>query len=573
MKDINTNIKSCAARIASFLDSRNVKLVFGLQGGHIQPIWDHLFKLGIKILDVRDEKAAVHMAQSYHHLTGKVGIVLVTAGPGVTNTVTGVANAYISSASVLIIGGCCPTPQSNMGPLQDIPHVDILKPITKYARTARIAEQVIRELDLAYSCSMGHLAEPGPAYIEIPTDVLRKEINDKLILNEWLMEKKNYTLSPNKEDINAAIDTIKKSKKPVIITGRGAKSSGKSIKQFLNKTGILYLDTQESKGLISQDHPSNVYSARSKVMSETDCVILIGRKLDYQLAFGSTAIFKNAKFIRISSNPYELLDNRRGYPEILSDPGLCLKQILKGLKKLNYNKTWIKNIKKYHEDRLNKLSSKKVKKLGRDGKIHPNFIFYTIKHLLSQNFVGIADGGDILSFARVGLNSSIYLDSGAFGCLGVGVPYAIAASEIYKDKKIICVTGDGSFGFNALEIDTAVRNKSNICIIISNNAGWNIESHDQRINYGNRVYGTSLKHSNYAQLAESLGAFGLRVEDPDDLKAAIKKAIKRTPSVIDVVTSATVMSSDAKKGLGLVPDYQALETWDNMEKEFRKSKT
>jgi acetolactate synthase-1/2/3 large subunit len=152
----------------------------------------------------------------------------------------------------------------------------------------------------------------------------------------------------------------------------------------------------------------------------------------------------------------------------------------------------------------------------------------------------------------------------------VGVPYAIAASKVFKEKKIICVTGDGSFGFNAMEIDTAVKNKSNICVIISNNGGWNIEKHDQRLNYGNRVYATSLPHCDYAALAKSLGAYGIRVEDSDKLEEALSKALQNTPSVVDVITSSTILSSDAIKGLGFVRKYQALDVWDEMEIEFRK---
>ena len=157
------------------------------------------------------------------------------------------------------------------------------------------------------------------------------------------------------------------------------------------------------------------------------------------------------------------------------------------------------------------------------------------------------------------------MDSGTFGCLGVGIPYAIAASKVFKEKKIICVIGDGSFGFNAMEIDTAVKNNSNICVIISNNGGWNIEKHDQRLNYGNRVYATSFAHSDYAALAKSLGAYGVRVEDPEKLELALSEALKNTPSVVDVITSSTILSSDATKGLGFVPKYQALDVWDDME--------
>src|ERR1700688_4511466 len=165
---------------------RGVDRIFGLQGGHIQPIWDHVARLGIRIIDVRDEGAAVHMAHAHAELTGAFGVAMVTAGPGVTNTVTAIANASLARAPVLLIGGCTARPQANMGPLQDIPHVDILKPVTRYARTARVPDQVIREFDEAVARATGDLGEPGPVYLEIPTDVLRTNVSPTLVLDDWM---------------------------------------------------------------------------------------------------------------------------------------------------------------------------------------------------------------------------------------------------------------------------------------------------------------------------------------------------------------------------------------------------
>ncbi len=567
--DFNNDINSVAAWIVKFLIKRGVKVIYGLQGGHIQPIWDFCYKLGIKIIDVRDEKAAVHMAQAYSTLTNEVGVAMVTAGPGVTNTVTGIANACLSLSPIIVIGGCTPTAQSNMGPLQDIPHVDIMKPITRYSRTARVPEQVIRELDLAFSYAMGQLGEPGPSYIEVPTDVLRCSIGEKLILEDLMREKKPYNIYPNPKDVELLVEKINNSKRPLIISGRGAKNCDESLISFLDKSGILYLDTQESRGVVPYNHTSNVFAARSKVMSEADLIILLGRKLDYQLAYGSPAIFKNASFVRISDVAHELTDNRRGDPEIYTNPKTFFEKLNQINLQTNFDNQWLSGIKDFHQKKLNKKSVIKTNKLGKDLKINPEFIFACINNLMSNKFFGIADGGDILSFARVGLNSKYYLDSGVFGCLGVGIPYAIAASEIYKGLPVICVIGDGAFGFNAMELDTAVRNKSNICIIISNNAAWNIETHDQRLNYGNRVYGTTLRNTNYAKMAEGLGVFSKRVENPEELEKDISEALKNTPSVVDVITSSTVLSSDAVKGLGFVPKYHALDVWDDLEKKYR----
>src|SRR5690349_1392422 len=184
--DLNSDEHACAAWIARFLHARGIDRIFGLQGGHIQPIWDHCAKLGIRIIDARHEGAAVHMAHAHAELTGGLAVAMITAGPGITNVVTAVANASLARAPVLVIGGCPPRPQVNMGPLQDIPHVDILRPVTRTSRTLRVADQVIRELDEAAARAMGDLGEPGPSFVEIPTDVLRVRVPPAMVLDEWM---------------------------------------------------------------------------------------------------------------------------------------------------------------------------------------------------------------------------------------------------------------------------------------------------------------------------------------------------------------------------------------------------
>ncbi|HYC12780.1 MAG TPA: thiamine pyrophosphate-binding protein, partial [Stellaceae bacterium] len=254
--DLNSDERSCAAWIARFLKARGIDRIFGLQGGHIQPIWDHVARQGIRIIDVRDEGAAVHMAHAHAELTGGFGVAMVTAGPGVTNTVTAVANASLARIPVLLIGGCTSRPQANMGPLQDIPHVDILRPVTRTARTARVADQVLRELDEAVARAMGDAGEPGPVYLEIPTDVLRTHVPPQLVLAEWMQAKPPRLLPPDPAGVAEAVDVFWSAKRPLVITGRGARGSGEALVRFLDASGALYLDTQESRGLVPADHPA-----------------------------------------------------------------------------------------------------------------------------------------------------------------------------------------------------------------------------------------------------------------------------------------------------------------------------
>lgn len=206
---------------------------------------------------------------------------------------------------------------------------------------------------------------------------------------------------------------------------------------------------------------------------------------------------------------------------------------------------------------------------GKDGHIHPNRIFAALRRVLEPDAITIADGGDLLSFARMGLETRHYLDAGAFGCLGVGTPYAVSAALLYPGRQVVAITGDGAFGINAMEIDTAQRHGAKAVFIVSNNAAWNIERLDQEMNYGGRVVGTTLAWSDYAGMARAFGLHAERVTDPNRLEGAIREALAHAPALIDVVTTQHALSSDAGKGLGWVPDRQALTAWDDAEQARR----
>jgi acetolactate synthase-1/2/3 large subunit len=201
-------MKEVSQLIAQFLKTRGVDRVFGLCGGHILPIWDWIDRLEIPIIDVRDERAAVHMAHAHSDLTGRLGVALVTAGPGMTNALTGIANASVSRVPVLIISGVPPRPQENMGALQAIPQTDIVRPITRYARTVWRAEHVLRELDEAVACAEGHMSDAGPAFIDFPTDLLREKLDDGLVDPSRFPARGETPLSPSAESVRLGVDAI-----------------------------------------------------------------------------------------------------------------------------------------------------------------------------------------------------------------------------------------------------------------------------------------------------------------------------------------------------------------------------
>jgi acetolactate synthase-1/2/3 large subunit len=570
----SSSIRSVSFLVAQFLERRGVRRLFGLQGGHIQPIWDHAARMGIRIVDVRDEGAAVHMAHAHAELTGELGVAMVTAGPGVTNTVTAIANASLARVPLLLIGGCPPRFQDNMSPLQGIDHVAILRPVTRRALTARIADQIVRELDEAVARAFGDAGEPGPVYIEFPTDVLRERVADAVVLDEYFEPKPRRIFAPDPAEAAVAADLLWSAKRPLVISGRGAKVAREALVRLLDALGAPYLDTQESRGLVPPDHPAHTSAMRAQVMTEADVVLLVGRKLDYQLGYGSPVAFPNARFVRVSDTASELIDNRRGTVELLASPDRALDAIVAAAhgREPALDRAWAQATSVGNEGRVARARGKLASApAGTDGAMHPNRLFAAIADVFDPaRTIAIADGGDIMSFARVAFSGRMSLDSGAFGCLGVGVPYAIAAKLAYPDLDVVAVVGDGSFGFNALELDTAVRHDVPIVVIVANNAAWNIERHDQVTNYDGRVVGTDLRYSEYAMLARALGAYGERVDDPLELPSALRRARDSgVPAVIDAIVTRDAVSSDGEKGLAVVPDYQALAAWNTLEERRR----
>ncbi|MCB4806434.1 acetolactate synthase-1/2/3 large subunit [Methylobacterium brachiatum] len=559
-----------ASVIARFLKNRGVQRVYGLCGGHIMPVWMAVDAVGIRIVDVRDERAAVHMAQGEAEVTGALGVALVTAGPGVTNAMTGIANAHISRAPILILSGTPPRDQENRGALQDLDHARLVGPITRYARTVREPGLIPQELAEAVARALGEGGDPGPAFLDVPTDVLRADVPAPLLLPELMRPRVLTRPRPDPEAVDHAVDLLVASKRPLIVSGRGARGAGPQLLALLDRLGCPYLDTGESRGLVPDDHPSVVAAMRGRAMAEADLVVTVGRRLDFQLAYGSPAVFSAAQFLRIAGAPAELRDNRPG-TAILADPGETLMALVRGIEERDplVDRVWVDALRVGHVARVDKLREQaRAAPGGSDGLMHPNRLLDALQAVAGSEAIICTDGGDFLSFARVGLSARTVLDPGPFGCIGVGVPYGIAAALAEPERNVVVATGDGAFGFNAMELDTAQRHGAKVLFVVANNGAWQIEVHDQTVTHG-RVVGTRLQHADHAAMARAFGLYAERVERADALPAALARAMANLPALLDVLVTGEAVSSDAKSGLAWVPDLQPLEAWDRAERAWR----
>ncbi|MFO0274599.1 MAG: thiamine pyrophosphate-binding protein [Betaproteobacteria bacterium] len=562
-----------AGVIARCLKARGIDTVFALCGGHIMPIWMRLDAEGIRIVDVRDERAAVYMAHAHGHMAGGLGVALVTAGPGVTNAMTGIANAHVARAPVLVLSGVPPQPQENRGALQDIVHTDLVGSLTRYARTVRDPALVLQELDEAMARACGHGGEPGPVYLDFPTDTLRATVPAPLQRDELFLARPAPRPQPEPAAVACAAELLWGARRPLVISGRGARGAGRELVALLDALGAPYLDTGESKGLVPDRHPSVVAAMRGSVMSEADVVLTVGRRLDFQLGYGSPAIFGNAQFVRISDTPSELRDNRRGAAEVLAPVDLTLTALLAAARGRTpaIDRAWAHALRERHEERAARLqAAMRSAPADAQGLMHPNTLLAAVQDAIGTDAVVVADGGDFLAFARVGLQCGAYLDPGSLGCIGIGTAFGIGAQLATPGRTVAVLTGDGAFGFNAMEIDTAARHRVPILIVVANNGAWQIEVHDQTLNHG-KVVGTRLQDADHAAMARAFGLHGERVERAVDLPAALTRAMARLPALVDVKVSPAAMSSDAKTGLAWVPDLQPLAAWDEAERAWRSS--
>jgi thiamine pyrophosphate-dependent acetolactate synthase large subunit-like protein len=558
-----------ARLIAQFLEARGVERVYGLCGGHIQPIWDEVARLGIGVVDVRHECAAIYMAHAEAELHDRLAVAMVTAGPGLTNAITGIANASKSCVPVLVIAGRPPRPQAGMGALQDMPQASLVSDICR--RTEEIYEQahVLPRLDGVVDAALGAGGPAGPAYIDFPTDLLRESVSGPAPDRSWMQAREPRVVPPDPRDVEAAAQLIREARRPLVISGRAARRAPAELRRLLDRAGALYLDTAESRGALPSDHPAAVPAMRGRAMCEADLVITVGRRLDFQLAYGSRSVFHgDARFIRIGPTRDDTAENRRGDVELRADAGLALQSLLDSeASPSELDNDWVDGLVQANASRREKLAEAlESPEPCEDGAMHPYALIAALNRFIDDDTIVIADGGDILSFARVALKAPTYLDPGPLGCLGVGVPFAVSAALNFPGRRVVSLVGDGSFGFTAMEIDTAVRTGARAVFVVANNAGWNIERQDQLSTYGGNVVGVELPGCRYDLLGEALGAHAEQVEHSADLDGALQRAFENAPAVVDVTVSRDPVSGDFTSGLAGVPDRQALTAWDDAER-------
>lgn len=540
---------------AEALIEREIEHVFTLSGGHITPVYQFLENSSVDLFDTRHEQAAVFMAEAWGRMTRKPGVALVTAGPGFTNALSAIANAKMANSPLVLISGSVGIESIEKLDLQDIAQAPVISPMVKRAFVCHRPERIPEFVDFAYRTALS--GRPGPVYLELPVDVLNAEIpGDQFKRNLTLVD--SHPVDPEKAE--QVIDMIGQAERPLILAGSGTWYAGaeSELQEFVERAGIPVLTSSLGRGTVPDTHPLCFESsvairpgAALAANTSADLLIFLGNRVSLYYIFGD--LFRSdAKIIQVDIEPEEMGRNRSVDLAVISDIGGLLKVCNRLVDERGLSEKlkgrfapWVSSVEKMHAD--GKAQAQAQWESGATP-IHPLRLARELDDFMSRDDdIVVADGGDTqvwMGMTRTVRQPGHYLDSGLYGCLGCGIPYANAAKLLFPNKRVCLIIGDGSVGFNFMEFETAIRKGLPIVAVISNDLGWGMIRHSQELRLGHAIkQGTDLGTINYHKLVEELGGKGFFVETPEDIRPALEEAFASgVTSCINVMTDPTTIS-------------------------------
>ncbi|ALD93305.1 acetolactate synthase I/II/III large subunit [Cupriavidus gilardii CR3] len=530
-KSRDAGIVSGGHLVARALKNEGVDTIFTLCGGHIIDIYDGCVDEGIRIIDVRHEQVAAHAADGYARQTGKLGCVVTTAGPGCTNAVTGIATAFRSESPVLHIGGQGALTQHKMGSLQDLPHVDMMAPITKFAATIPSTERVADMISMAArECFNG---APGPAYLEIPRDVLDREVD---VARAVVPRPGHYRASTRSigdpRDIEKLADILVNAERPAILFGQQvwtARGHEEAI-ALLRGLDIPGYFNGASRGLLPPGDPHHFDRTRSQAFANADVLVIVGTPFDFRMGYGKR-ISKELTLVQIDMDYRTVGKNREIDLGLVGDPGAILGAVLQAASgrikqdKRQARQKWMGQLTEAEGVATEKLMPLF---LSENTPIHPYRVAYELNNFLGEDTIHIGDGGDVVTISAQAVRPrkpGQWMDPGALGSLGVGTGFAIAAGLANPGKEVLCYYGDGSFGMTAFDMETANRFGVPYLAVIGNNSAMNQIRYGQLAKYGESRgnVGNLLSDVPFSQFAQMLGGYGEEVRDPAQIAGALQR--------------------------------------------------
>ncbi|RXF75181.1 thiamine pyrophosphate-binding protein [Hansschlegelia zhihuaiae] len=517
--------------VAKALKAEGVDTIFTLCGGHIIDIYDGCIDEGIRIIDVRHEQVAAHAADGYARQTGKLGCVVTTAGPGCTNAVTGIATAFRSESPVLHIGGQSALVQWKQQGLQDLPHVDMMKPITKFASTVMSTERIADMVSMAARESFA--GAYGPSYLEIPRDVLDREIAlDKAVLPKPGHYRASVKSIGDPADIEKLADILVNAERPAILLGQQVWSSRghEDAIALLRGLDVPGYFNGASRGLLPPGDPHHFDRTRSLAFAKADVVVIVGTPFDFRMGYGKRI---NVPCLVQIDQGYNMVGKNRDVDlGIAGDPGAVLKAVLEAASgrlkndKRQKRQEWMKQLQE-----AEKVAYDKVLPLLKSDQspIHPYRVAYELNEFLADNTVYIGDGGDVVTISAQAVrprNPGQWMDPGALGSLGVGTGFALAAKVANPEKEVLCYYGDGAFSMTAFDMETCDRFNAPYLAVIGNNSAMNQIRYGQLAKYGEERgdIANKLGDVEFSKFAHMLGNHGEEVREASEIQPALLRA-------------------------------------------------
>jgi acetolactate synthase-1/2/3 large subunit len=531
--------------VARMLKREGVRHIFTLSGLHVAPIYDGCVSESIQVVDTRHEQAASHAADAYARLTRGIGVAVVTAGPGVTDALTGVANAKAAESPVLLIGGAAPQALATKGALQETEQVALYRPITKLATRVERAELIPQYMASALRAMT--TGRQGPAFLEIPWDILSEMVDEDRLTIPKEYRPKVARLADAKM-IEAAAARLMSAERPVIMAGNSVHwdaSYGDAL-ELAHKVDAPLFFNGMARSCFDMADGRVFQKARREAFLGADCLLLIGAPLDFRLGYGNeSTIPPEATVISIDIDGAELGRNRDVQIPLIGDSKSVLRQISIAARPTKHA-AWVE---KLAETEAKQLEKQKKREQAAERPITHFRFARAVADAIDDQTIVIGDGGNIVSVVAKVLDRKVpgtWLDPGPFGCLGVGAPFALAAKLLYPDRKVLVVQGDGSFGLNGFDYDTCLRFNCPVTAVVGNDAAWGQIWLPQKAIFGEeRAVGTLLRPTRYDKVVEALGGVGWHVEAPDEITPTVTKALNSgTVACVDVTIDPLALERD-----------------------------
>ena len=530
-KSKDESIVSGGRLVAKALRNEGVDTIFTLCGGHIIDIYDGCIDEGIRIVDVRHEQVAAHAADGYARQTGKLGCVVTTAGPGCTNAMTGVATAFRSESPLLHIGGQSSLTQHKMGSLQDLPHVDMMAPITKFSSSVFSTERIADMVSMAArECFSGAC---GPSYLEIPRDILDAEIP---IERARVPAPGHYKASTRNlcdlDDVERLADMLVEAERPAVLFGQQVWTS-RSVDEcieFVRALDIPAYMNGAARGMMLQGDEHHFDRTRSDAFRQADVILIVGTPFDFRMGYGKRIAAPTLVQIDLG---YSTVGKNRDITLGLSGhPGAILSAVAQAATgrikdtATQLRREWMRKLREIEAAKLARLMP-----LFKSEKepIHPYRLAWEINEFLEEDTIYVGDGGDVVTISAQAVrprNRGQWMDPGALGALGVGTGFSMAAKLAHPDKEVVCLYGDGSFGMTAFDMETAQRFGAPYLAVVGNNSAMNQIRYGQIAKYGaNRGdIGNKLGDVEFGKFGEMIGGYGEEVHSPDQIQPALRRA-------------------------------------------------